>query len=81
MPWLARAKRRVASQIKSAALMADSRQTDLCAYLSGILLAGLLLYATVGWWWADPLATLFMVPIIIREGAQALRGEVWGDCH
>lgn len=75
MPLLARAKRRVAATLNSNALHADSRQTDLCAYLSAILLGGLLLNATLGWWWADPFAGLVMVPIIIREGVEALRGE------
>lgn len=81
MPLLARAKRRVAARLESAALAADSRQTDLCAYLSAILLGGLGLNAALGWWWADPVAALVMVPIIVREGVQALRGEVCADCH
>ncbi|MCA1629323.1 MAG: cation transporter [Acidobacteria bacterium] len=75
MPLLARAKRRVAAKINSRALHADSRQTDICAYLSAILLVGLGLNAVFGWWWADPLAALVMVPIIIKEGVEALRGE------
>ncbi len=75
MPLLARAKRRVAARLSSRALHADSRQTDLCAYLSAILLAGLVLNAGLGWWWADPLAGLVMVPIIANEGREALRGE------
>jgi divalent metal cation (Fe/Co/Zn/Cd) transporter len=75
MPLLARAKRRVAAGVGSRALHADSRQTDLCAYLSGILLAGLVLNAAFGWWWADPVAGLAMVPIIANEGREALRGE------
>lgn len=81
MPLLARAKRRVAARLASAALTADSRQTDLCAYLSAILLGGLLLNATLGWWWADPVAALIMVPIILREGVKALQGEACTDCH
>jgi divalent metal cation (Fe/Co/Zn/Cd) transporter len=75
MPVLARAKRRVAAGLGSRALHADSRQTDLCAYLSAILLAGLALNAAFGWWWADPLAGLVMTPIIVKEGIDALRGE------
>jgi len=75
MPLLARAKRRAASQIGSAALRADSRQTDFCAYLSAILLAGLLLNALFGWWWADPVAGLVMAPLIGKEGFEALRGK------
>ena len=78
MPILARAKRRVAKNINSSAMHADSRQTDLCAYLSAILLGGLVLNATVGWWWADPVAAIVMVPIIAREGIGALRGENCG---
>lgn len=84
MPLLARAKRKVAANLNSRAMHADSRQTDLCAYLSAILLAGLILNALFGWWWADPVAALMMAPIIAREGAQALRGETCcddGDCH
>jgi len=82
MPLLARAKRRVASQIQSRALQADSRQTDICAYLSAILLGGLLLNALFGMWWADPVAALVMVPIIAKEGIEALKGEARSDgCH
>ena len=80
MPVLARAKRRVAAPLSSRAMHADSRQTELCAYLSAILLGGLLLNAWQGWWWADPLAALVMVPIIGREAVQALRGESCPDC-
>lgn len=81
MPMLARAKRRVAKEIHSHAMEADARQTDICTYLSAILLGGLLLNAVFGWWWADPLAALVMIPIIVREGISALRGEACGDCH
>ncbi|MBP1622461.1 MAG: integral rane protein [Acidobacteria bacterium] len=75
MPLLAKAKRRVAASINSAAMRADSRQTDFCTYLSAILLVGLLLNALLGWWWADPVSALVMAPIIANEGIQALRGE------
>jgi divalent metal cation (Fe/Co/Zn/Cd) transporter len=82
MPVLAHHKRRVAGALDSRAMEADSRQTDLCAYLSAILLAGLLLNALLGWWWADPVAGLIMVPIIANEGRGALRGDVCdGSCH
>jgi divalent metal cation (Fe/Co/Zn/Cd) transporter len=81
MPLLARAKRRVAARLDSQALAADARQTDLCAWLSAILLGGLGLNALFGWWWADPVAALIMVPIIVREGGQALRGETCVDCR
>ena len=75
MPLLAWAKRRVAAKLSSQALVADSHQTDICAYLSAILLVGLGLNALFGWWWADPIAALAMVPIIVKEGLEALRGE------
>ena len=84
MPVLARAKRRVAANINSRAMRADSRQTDLCAYLSAILLVGLVLNALFGLWWADPVAGLVMTPIIAREGIGALRGETCtcaDSCH
>ncbi len=75
MPLLARAKRRVARGLQSGALHADSRQTDICAYLSAILLGGLLLNAVLGWWWADPVAALLMVPLIAKEGVEGMRGK------
>lgn len=75
MPVLARAKRRVAISIASAALAADMKQTEFCTYLSAILLGGLALNAAYGWWWADPIAGLVMVPIIAKEGSDALRGK------
>jgi divalent metal cation (Fe/Co/Zn/Cd) transporter len=81
MPLLARAKRQVAAQLRSRTMQADSRQTDICAYLSAILLGGLVLNALGGWWWADPVAGLIMVPIIGKEGIEALRGEACDDCH
>ncbi|MDQ4120247.1 MAG: cation transporter [Acidobacteriota bacterium] len=75
MPLLARAKRSVAAQLGSRAMMADSKQTDICAYLSAILLVGLGLNALFGWWWADPVAGLAMIPIIAKEGIDALKGK------
>lgn len=75
MPLLARAKRRVAARVGSGALEAETRQTEICAWLSAILLAGLGLNAWLGWWWADPLAGLVMVPLIAREGVEAVRGR------
>jgi divalent metal cation (Fe/Co/Zn/Cd) transporter len=82
MPLLARAKRRVGVQLGSRALTAEARQTSLCAYLSAILLSGLVLNAWLGWWWADPVAALLMVPIIAREGFEGLRGEdTCTDCR
>jgi len=81
MPLLARAKRKVAADLDSHALVADSRQTDICAYLSAILLGGLALNALFGWWWADPIAALIMVPIIVREGYEAWHEEVCEECR
>ena len=84
MPLLARAKRRVARGIRSSAMQADAKQTDFCTYLSAILLGGLLLNTLFGWWWADPMAALVMVPIIAKEGIEGLRGETCcdgGACH
>ncbi|HYL15882.1 MAG TPA: cation transporter [Terriglobales bacterium] len=83
MPVLARAKRRVAAGLESAAMKADSRQTDFCTYLSAILLGGLLLNALLGWWWADPVAGLVMVPIIAKEGLDSIRGKscLGGTCE
>lgn len=83
MPMLARAKRRVAARLRSSALTAEARQTQICMYLSVILLAGLGLNALFGWWWADAVAALGMVPLIAYEGAEAVRGRtVCADgCH
>ncbi|MDQ3323229.1 MAG: cation transporter [Acidobacteriota bacterium] len=84
MPVLARAKRGVATALDSSAMQADSKQTDICAYLSAILLGGLVLNAVFDWWWADPIAALVMIPIIAKEGIGALKGETCcdsGDCH
>lgn len=79
MPLLARAKRRVARQIGSGAMHADSKQADFCSYLSATLLGGLLLNAMLGWWWMDPAAGLVMVPIIGKEGINGLRAETCCD--
>jgi divalent metal cation (Fe/Co/Zn/Cd) transporter len=82
MPLLARAKQRVALGMRSGALAAEAQQTALCAYLAAILLFGLLLNAVLGWWWADPVAALLMVPIIVKEGLEGVRGRAacGGDC-
>jgi divalent metal cation (Fe/Co/Zn/Cd) transporter len=79
MPLLARAKRRVARQIGSGAMHADSKQADFCSYLSATLLGGLLLNAMLGWWWMDPAVGLVMVPIIGKEGIDGLRAETCCD--
>jgi divalent metal cation (Fe/Co/Zn/Cd) transporter len=75
VPLLVRYKRRVATRLRSGALEAEARQTRVCAYLSAILLAGLGLNAWPGWWWADPVAGLAMVPLIGWEGWQAMAGR------
>jgi divalent metal cation (Fe/Co/Zn/Cd) transporter len=80
MPILARAKRHVAKEIDSRAMRAEAVQTQFCAYLSAILLAGLALNAAFGLWWADPIAALVMSPIIANEGREALRGDEC-RCH
>jgi divalent metal cation (Fe/Co/Zn/Cd) transporter len=79
MPVLSRAKKRVASDLRSSAMHADAKQTDFCVYLSVILLIGLLLNATLGWWWADPLAGLIMVPIIAKEGFDGMMARTCCD--
>src|SRR4029077_11737357 len=82
MPLLARAKREVGTLLGSAAMHADSKQTDFCMYLSAILLGGLLLNVLFGLWWADPAAALLMTPIIAKEGISGWRGEACcSDCH
>src|SRR5439155_26262097 len=81
MTLLARARRRVAARLSSHALHADSHQSDICAYLSVILLLGLALNAVLGWWWADPIAALCMLPIIIREGVAGVRGQTCSQAH
>jgi divalent metal cation (Fe/Co/Zn/Cd) transporter len=80
MPLLARAKRKVGRALGSAAMHADAKQTEFCTYLSAILLAGLLLNASFGLWWADPLAALIMVPIIVKEGIEGVQGKACNDC-
>jgi len=73
MPTLAYAKQRTGRQMGSKALEADARETWLCAYLSASLLIGLGLNARFGWWWADPVAGLAMVPFILWQGGSAIR--------
>jgi divalent metal cation (Fe/Co/Zn/Cd) transporter len=75
MPVLVHYKRRVAARLGSGALEAEARQTRICAYLSAILLAGLGFNAWLGWWWADPVAGLVMVPLIAWEGWLAITGR------
>ncbi len=75
MPLLVRAKRKVGRELGSATITADATQTQLCTYLSAVLLAGLLLNATLGWTWADPLVALVIAAVAAREGLQAWRGD------
>ncbi len=80
MPWLAVRKRRVAEALDSRAAIADSNQTWACAWLSAVVLVGLLLNATLGWWWADPIAALGVVALLVREGREALTADHVDDC-
>lgn len=80
MPALAVAKRKTGIQMGSTAVVADSNQTKLCAYLSAILLGGLLFNATIGWWWADPVAALAISVLAVMEGRSAWNGESCDDC-
>ena len=75
MPLLARAKLSVAASLGSRALRADAHETIVCAWLSATTLLGLGLNALLGWWWADPVAALAMLPLIVREGIEAWKGE------
>jgi divalent metal cation (Fe/Co/Zn/Cd) transporter len=72
MPLLGWGKLRTAQALNSRALEADSKETFVCAYLSFALLLGLGLNALFGWWWADPVAALAMLPLIVYEGREAL---------
>jgi divalent metal cation (Fe/Co/Zn/Cd) transporter len=80
MPLLALAKRRVAAVLNSRAIRAEARQTDICMWLSAVVLSGLVLNALFGWWWADPIAALAMAPLILREGREALKGHQVCGC-
>jgi divalent metal cation (Fe/Co/Zn/Cd) transporter len=79
MPFLSWAQRRTGRELASGSVVADSKQTLLCTYLSAVLLLGLVLNATLGWSWADPLAGLVIAAVAAREGALAWRGE--GCCE
>ncbi|NLY03037.1 MAG: cation transporter [Rhodopirellula sp.] len=83
MPVLGWAKLRTAERLGSAALRADSYETITCAWLSLATLVGLSLNAAFGWAWADPVAALVIVPLVVREGLEALRGDCCGrgDAH
>ena len=75
MPVLSHAQRRAGRELGSASAVADSKQTLLCTYLSGVLLVGLLLNSLFGWYWADPIVALVIAAVAVREGREAWRGE------
>jgi divalent metal cation (Fe/Co/Zn/Cd) transporter len=75
MPLVSWGKLRAARQVGSAALRAEARETLACSYLSAVLLLGLGANALLGWWWMDPAAALAMVPWLVKEGREGLRGE------
>ncbi|WP_445165996.1 cation transporter [Mycolicibacterium sp. Dal123E01] len=75
MPVLSLTQRRAGRELGSRSAVADSKQTLLCTYLSAVLLAGLLLNALAGWWWADPVAGLVIAGVAAREGLEAWRGD------
>lgn len=75
MPAVALAKLRAASKLESKALRAEALETLACAYLTVTLLGGLVLNATLGWWWADPIAAALMIPWLLREGLEGLASE------
>jgi divalent metal cation (Fe/Co/Zn/Cd) transporter len=78
MPFLSWAQRRTGRALGSNAVVADSTQTLLCTYLSAVLLIGLVLNATLGWSWADPIAGLVIAAVAVEEGREAWRGEACG---
>lgn len=75
MPFLSWFERRTGRELGSASAVADSKQTLLCTYLSAVLLVGLVLDATLGWSWADPLAALVIAAVAVKEGVEAWRGD------
>lgn len=75
MPFLAWAQRRTGRSLSSSAVVADSKQTALCTYMSAVLLVGLLVNAWLGWWWADPAAALLIAVVAVREGVSTWRGD------
>ncbi len=79
MPFLSWAQRRAGRELGSASVVADSRQTLLCTYLSAGVLVGLVLHAALGWWWADPVAALFIGALALREAAHVWRAESLED--
>lgn len=76
MPFLSLAQRWTGRELGSNSAVADSKQTLLCTYLSAAVLVGLVLNSTLGWWWADPIAALVLAAVAVKEGREALRGDV-----
>jgi divalent metal cation (Fe/Co/Zn/Cd) transporter len=79
MPWLARQKRQLSAATASAALRADAAQSAVCGYLALIALVGLVTNAIWRVSWADPIAALALLPLIVREGWEAMKGRPC--CH
>jgi divalent metal cation (Fe/Co/Zn/Cd) transporter len=79
MPALSYAQRKAGRELGSRTAVADSKQTLLCTYLSGALLAGLALNSLFGWRWADPVAALVIAAVAVREGRAAWRGYTCCD--
>lgn len=75
MPTVSWLERRTGRELGSGSVVADSKQTLLCAWLSGVLLVGLLVNAAFGWSWADPIAALVIAAVAVREGREAWHGE------
>jgi divalent metal cation (Fe/Co/Zn/Cd) transporter len=80
MPWLAKEKRKLSAMTGSAALRADAAESALCAYLALVALVGLGINAIWHIRWADPVAAMVIVPLILREGWEAMRGKACGCC-
>lgn len=78
MPFLSAAQRKAGRELGSASAVADSKQTLLCTYLSAVLLVGLILNATLGWSWADPIAALVIAAVAVKEGIDAWQGKGCG---
>ena len=75
MPGVSLAQRKTGEELGSHSAIADSKQTLLCTYMSGVLLVGLVANSVLGWWWADSLAALFIAGLAAREGIEAWKGD------
>jgi divalent metal cation (Fe/Co/Zn/Cd) transporter len=80
MPILAYKKRRVGGEMGSRSVETDSKQSSACAYLSAVVLVGLVLNAWLGWWWADPIAAFGVAVFLVREGREALSARHVDGC-